>query len=476
MHSASAGAGLLPLLPCPTIPNSKTTFSSAAYPSRTRLSTSLKCNASSSSSSSSIALTDLDLYDLLGVDSSSDHSQIKSAYRRLQKRCHPDVAGPAGHDMAIVLNQVYSLLSDPNSRSAYDKEQAKVAELRGYTGKPVYSVWLGPESEQRAVFVDEVKCVGCLKCALLAEKTFAVESVYGRARVVAQWADPQSTIQQAIEACPVDCISFVERSKLPALEFLMSKQPRGSVRVGVGNTVGTRVSNIFVDAGKFQDRFEETMRKASSRNSTKEARSSAVQAIRSISNWLYWQSPGARGQRADQTTKSLTLSEQKPVEPNISKLQEAAMARKHGRPITRIAFKSKDEYWIPSTLVLPQAKPTQENVSVSEAASESTASNHIYETKEKFNGQKENHDKRKNPFAWGIPVATATVAAAAVGLQVHEGVGGGLEEHVGGTLALGIVNSSWLPVILAGITWYLIATYMVELIQILQDRLGVYEK
>ena len=43
------------------------------------------------------------------------------------------------------------------------QEQAKMAELRGYNGKPLYSVWLGSESEQRAVFVDEVKCVGCLK-------------------------------------------------------------------------------------------------------------------------------------------------------------------------------------------------------------------------------------------------------------------------------------------------------------------------
>lgn len=86
------------------------------------------------------------------------------------------------------------------------KEQAKIAELRGYTGKPIYSVWFGLESEQRAVFVDEVKCVGCLKCALFAEKTFAIESVYGRARVVAQWADPEDKIQAAIDACPVDCI------------------------------------------------------------------------------------------------------------------------------------------------------------------------------------------------------------------------------------------------------------------------------
>jgi ferredoxin len=86
------------------------------------------------------------------------------------------------------------------------QEQAKLSEFQGYTGKPLYSVWSGQESEQRAVFVDEVKCVGCLKCALFASKTFAIESVYGRARVVAQWADPEEKIFDAIQTCPVDCI------------------------------------------------------------------------------------------------------------------------------------------------------------------------------------------------------------------------------------------------------------------------------
>lgn len=75
------------------------------------------CRAAPSSSS----VTDFDLYELLGVDSTSNQSQIKLAYRSLQKRCHPDIAGPTGHDMSIILNDAYALLSDPNSRLAYDK-------------------------------------------------------------------------------------------------------------------------------------------------------------------------------------------------------------------------------------------------------------------------------------------------------------------------------------------------------------------
>ncbi|CAH2051094.1 unnamed protein product, partial [Thlaspi arvense] len=354
------------------------------------------CKAKANNSLAELSEEVNDIYELLGVESNSPQSEIKSAYRALQKRCHPDIAGPAGHDMAIILNQAYSLLSDPISRSAYDKERAKVAELRGYTGKPIYSVWLGAETEQRAVFVDEVKCVGCLKCALLAQNTFAVESVYGRARVVAQWADTHSTIQEAIDACPVDCISIVERSNLAALEFLMSKQPRGNVRVGAGNTVGTRVSNIFVDVDKFQARFREVTNKASTKrsksfedinkmefallvdsncnklevqgqsktppvpkesDSQRQARRSTIEAIKSISNWIkYWQIPRpstpsspveqsrgenlkyliaarAGGDRSEEPSNTSNIS--------INKLQEAAAARKHARENPQLTTTSR---------------------------------------------------------------------------------------------------------------------------------------
>lgn len=43
---------------------------------------------------------------------------------------------------------------------------------------------------------------------------------------------------------------------MAALEFLMSKKPRGNVRIGTGNTVGARTSNIFDDLDKFQSRYQ----------------------------------------------------------------------------------------------------------------------------------------------------------------------------------------------------------------------------
>ncbi|XP_065873771.1 chaperone protein dnaJ C76, chloroplastic [Euphorbia lathyris] len=393
-------------------------------------------------------VTDLDLYEILGVDSGCDQSQIKAAYRTLQKRCHPDIAGAAGHDMAIILNQVYSILSDPISRFAYDKEQAKTGQLRGYTGKPIYSRWLGSESEERAVFVDEVKCVGCLKCALLADKTFAIESVYGRARVVAQWADPPHLIQSAIQACPVDCISMVERSDLAALEFLMSKQPRGNVRVGATNTAGQRVSNIFVDVKKFQATFNNN-----SKEETDFQLLSAILAIKSISNWLYWQSPNA----SESCQRNLLLIAEKSTQPNINKLREAAAARKQDRQPTRPSnYIHHEEYWTP---LAGGALPA----SVNTVNSGKTAA-------PKSRIDTTTQHKQIRTGRWEIPMIPGILAAVIVNVQIRQEALGKLEQHVGGSFALEVVNSSWLPAVLAGLTWYIICMSLMQLAQAIQKR------
>ncbi|KZV56996.1 hypothetical protein F511_08154 [Dorcoceras hygrometricum] len=451
----------------PSLIITKSTALTTNYPANARLSSNKKarsnnvpaCRASGSSQSGS-AITDFNLYELLGVEDFSDRSQIKEAYRALQKRCHPDIAGPAGHDMAIVLNEAYALLSDPLARMAYDKELSKVADFRGYTGKPIYSVWLGSESEQRAVFVDEVKCVGCLKCALFAAKTFAVESVYGRARVVAQWADREDKIQEAMGACPVDCISFVERSDLPAFEFIMSKQPRGRVRIGTGNTVGVRTSDIFNDVQKFLARYAQHKAHSKESESHRASRASAVQAIQIMANWLYWRSPPTDAMSP--ASLELATGTSKRARPSIKKLKAAVAARKEaGTMATRPEGSS--EYWAPSTLGLPES-------SIPDCGSKPTFSPPSQKTSrprsiESFSPK----DNINHTLHHGVPAATAVVAAIVTGSQIREPVGG-LKDHIGGPLALAIVNSSWFQVSLAGFTWYIIAMYLVGLVEAIRRK------
>lgn len=69
------------------------------------------------------------------------------------------------------------------------------------------------------VYVDEVTCIGCTNCAMIAGSTFFMESEHGRARVFQQWGDDDETIAVAIQTCPVDCIHYVPYDELKRLEI-----------------------------------------------------------------------------------------------------------------------------------------------------------------------------------------------------------------------------------------------------------------
>jgi len=64
------------------------------------------------------------------VEENATSKQIKSAYRRLQKKCHPDIAGDEGHDMSMLLNKVYKTLMDENLRAVYDEAAGYVEQLQ----------------------------------------------------------------------------------------------------------------------------------------------------------------------------------------------------------------------------------------------------------------------------------------------------------------------------------------------------------
>ncbi|SYV95851.1 chaperone protein DnaJ, partial [Mycoplasmoides gallisepticum] len=59
------------------------------------------------------------LYELLEVDQNAKLSEIKSSYKRLAKKYHPDV-NKNGHDKFVQINNAYSILSDEVQREKYD--------------------------------------------------------------------------------------------------------------------------------------------------------------------------------------------------------------------------------------------------------------------------------------------------------------------------------------------------------------------
>ena len=77
---------------------------------------------------------------------------------------------------------------------------------------------LGGLLTEKAVWVDESRCIGCRYCAHVATNTFIVDEEYGRSRAVRQDGDNLDILQEAIDTCPVDCIHWVKFEELDDLE------------------------------------------------------------------------------------------------------------------------------------------------------------------------------------------------------------------------------------------------------------------
>ena len=80
---------------------------------------------------------------------------------------------------------------------------------------------LGGTLREKAVWVDERKCIGCTYCSSVATNTFAMELEQGRARAFRQDGDSEELIQEAIDTCPVDCIEWVSFEELIKLRKIL---------------------------------------------------------------------------------------------------------------------------------------------------------------------------------------------------------------------------------------------------------------
>jgi DNA segregation ATPase FtsK/SpoIIIE-like protein len=77
-------------------------------------------------------VADGSLYEVLGVAPTAAAQEIKTAYRNVVQRVHPDNGGPAA--LFRVVQGAYETLSDPARRAAYD---SLIGPVTGYGQPPV---------------------------------------------------------------------------------------------------------------------------------------------------------------------------------------------------------------------------------------------------------------------------------------------------------------------------------------------------
>lgn len=76
-----------------------------------------------------------ELYDVLGVSVDCDQTEIKKAYRRCAKQCHPDRNPGVDPDLFKRVSHAYEILSDPLKRERYDKYGEEGINGTGMSGQ-----------------------------------------------------------------------------------------------------------------------------------------------------------------------------------------------------------------------------------------------------------------------------------------------------------------------------------------------------
>lgn len=62
----------------------------------------------------------------------------------------------------------------------------------------------------RTIVIDEEECIGCGTCEEICPEVFKLNDKTDKAEVVDPKGAPEDQIEEAIEACPVECIHWEE--------------------------------------------------------------------------------------------------------------------------------------------------------------------------------------------------------------------------------------------------------------------------
>lgn len=62
----------------------------------------------------------------------------------------------------------------------------------------------------RKVYIDEDECLGCASCEEICAEVFQLNEETEKAEVIRPEGGPEDLIEEAMEACPAECIHWEE--------------------------------------------------------------------------------------------------------------------------------------------------------------------------------------------------------------------------------------------------------------------------
>ncbi len=207
-------------------------------------------------------MDDANYYEVLEISRNANQREIKSAFRRLARKYHPDRNSTVSDDIMKNINIAFELLSDPGKRQQYDEtlvgERPRQSDLTDQyhdsDSAYIQNDWqvnttsddLGSQtisydkyddanSQNRFNVGDEAALLGkdnpllesryriivepslCLafgSCETLAPKVFVVEKnrrINPKAVVISETAEDFETILDAAKTCPTKAIIIIDR-------------------------------------------------------------------------------------------------------------------------------------------------------------------------------------------------------------------------------------------------------------------------
>ena len=86
----------------------------------------------------------MDFYEILEVNKNATHDEIRKAYRRLSMKWHPDKnrQDPSAEEKMKQIGIAYSVLSDPEKKSNYDREKERV-DISSVNLPDLFKVFMG---------------------------------------------------------------------------------------------------------------------------------------------------------------------------------------------------------------------------------------------------------------------------------------------------------------------------------------------